>query len=208
MRLKEAFTLQNKIQSLYQQTVSMLRAETFAKKQVIRLYSKANIGEDVTEDLPVSTDYLAGDDKRYDFDKLVDIALGILEDKQNLTLAIERAKIASDINFDALKQGNVVKQFLINNLKHLDGLKSFQVEGDDQVFGRDNEGKPAVYRYPTRTVTSYDIDKTHLKSILKRLKNDFNEASLTLDELALTIDVDFTPRYDYDSSLEAIYLES
>jgi hypothetical protein len=207
MRLKEAFTLQNKIQSLYEQTIRLLKADTFASRQVVRMYSKAHISNDVTEDMPVNTAYLAGD-KRYEFDKLVDIAQGILDDKYNLTIAIEKAKAKCKTNYDALKQGNVVKQFLINSLSNMEDIKSFQVDGDDQAYGKDNEGKPAVYRYPTRTITTYDIDKDHLKAILRRLKNEFNEASLTLDELALTVNVEFTPKYDYDSSLEQIYLES
>ena len=185
----------------------MLRRETFATQQVVRMFSKAHISNDVTETLPVDVGYLAGD-QRYDFDKLVDLAQGILEDKHRLTLAIEDAKHKAKVSFDALKQGNVAKQYLINSLSNLDGLKSHQIDGEDKVFGKDNEGKPAVYNYPTRTITTYNIDKTHLKSILKRLKKEFDEASMTLDELALSIKVDFTPKYDYDSSLEAIYLES
>lgn len=207
MRLKEAFTLQNKIQNLYQQTISLLREDTFTDKKVIHMYSKAHIGEDVTEDLPINNAYVAGDG-RYEFDKLVDLAQAMLEDKQNLTLAIQRAKNNASVDFDSLKQGNVAKQFLINCLAHLDNVKSFQTDGEDKVYGKDNEGKPAIYHYPTKTITTYDIDKNLLKSVLKRLKTDFDEASMTLDELALTINVDFVPQFDYDSSLEAIYLES
>ena len=207
MRLKEAFTLQNKIQSLYQQTIRMLCTDTFARTKVVRMYSKANIGDDVTEEVPISTSYAVGDG-RYEFDRLVDIAQRILEDRRNLTLAIEKAKADCPVSFDALKQDNVVKQFLINCLSDMENVKSFQRDGDDQVFGKDNDGKPAVFRYPTRTVTTYDIDKSHLKSILKRLKSESSETSLKLDELALSVNVDFVPSYDYDSSLEEIYLES
>ena len=207
MRLKEAFALQNKIYSLYQQAIQLIRAETFADKKVIHMYSKTHIGNDVTEELPVNVNLLAGD-KRYEFDKLIDIAQAILDDKQKLTIAIERAKVNSDTNYDALKQGNVIKQQLIDSLTALDQCKPNQCNGDDQVFGKDNEGKPAVYRYPTRTITTYNVDKTHLKSVLKRLKNEFNNVSLALDEMALSVNVDFTPKYDYDSSLEEIYLGS
>ena len=207
MRLKEAFTLQNKMQSLYQQTIRMLRADTFACTKVVRMYSKANIGEDVVEEVPVSTSYAAGEG-RYEFDRLVDLAQSILADKHRLTLAIEKAKAGCSVSFDALKQDNVVKEFLIKSLSEMENVKSSQREGEDQAYGKDNDGKPAVYRYPTRTVTTYDIDKSHLKSILKRLKQEFSETSLKLDELVLSVDVDFVPSYDYDSSLEEIYLES
>ena len=207
MRLKEAFTLQNKIQYVYKQAIQLIRSETFANREVIHMYSKANIGEDASEQLPVDTYYLAGE-QRYQFDKLVDLAQAILEDKQLLTAAIEKAKLSYDDSYDAIKQGNVVKSELISALGRLEDLKSNQVDGRDVVYGKDNEGKPASYQYPTKTITTYDIDKAHLKSILKRLRSEFDEASLKLDEMSLTIDVDFTPKFDYDSSVEQIYLES
>ncbi len=207
MRLKEAFTLQNKISNLYQQAIRMLRAEVFSDKKVIHMYSKAHIGEDATEALPVDVDFLA-EDVRYEFDKLVDLAQNILADKQRLTMAIEEAKANCGVSIDALKQGNVVRQSLINSLSNLETVKSFQVDGEGQVYGKDNEGKPAVYRYPTRTITTYNFNKAHLKSILKHLKEEFEEVSLKLDELSLSVNVNFVPTYDYDSRLEQIYLGS
>lgn len=206
MRLKEAFTLQNKILSLYDSVIAMLTPDTFAQTKVHHIYSKANIGNDVIEDLPQDVNRLAGD-QPYDFDKLVDLAQSIMEDKQNLTIAIGRAKASCPVNMDAIKQNNVIKQKLISCLNRLDGVKSFEYEDRGQCYGKDNEGKPAVFYYPTKTTKSYNIDKDHSKAILKRLKNEFDESSLQLDELSLSTNVDFVPKYDYDLSLEQIYLE-
>lgn len=206
MRLKEAFTLQNKIQTLYKAVIDMLVSETFVDTKIVHIYSKANIGNDVTETLPKPVSRLAGD-KPYDFDRLVDFAQNVLQDKQNLTIAIDKAKAKSKINMDAIKQNNVVKQDLIRSLEHLNGLKSHEFDDKGQCYGKDNEGKPAVFYYPTKTYKTYNINKDHLKAVLKRLKTEFDETSLKLDELLLSIDVDFVPMYDYDSSLEQIYLE-
>ena len=206
MKLKEAFTLQNKMQAVYQDVISLMNGDTFACAKVTHFYSKANIGDDVTEDVPVPVSRLAGN-KRYEFDKLVDLAQAIIEDKQRLTIAIDNAKASQPVNFDALKQGNVVKQSLVHALTRLDGFKAFELDGKSQLYGKDNEGKPAVFTYPTKTVTTYDVNKDHLKPVLKRLKNDFDAASLKLDELMLTVNVDFVPQFDYDSNVEEIYLE-
>ena len=77
MRLKEAFTLQNKIQTLYRAVIDMLVSETFVDTKIVHIYSKANIGNDVTETLPKPVSRLAGD-KPYDFDRLVDFAQNVL----------------------------------------------------------------------------------------------------------------------------------
>lgn len=207
MRLKEAFNLQNTISRVYGEANQLLsNPDVFANKQIKHIYSKANIGNDVIEDVPLSTKYAAGD-QRYSFDKLVNLAQAILEDKQKLIIAIDRAKSNNSINYDALKQTNVIKYQLFNSLSNLQSVKDHETDGYNDTYGKDNDGKPATFRYPIKNITSYDIDKNHLRAILKRLKNELDETSMTIDELSLSINVDFSPKFDYNSRLEDIYLE-
>lgn len=206
MRLKEAFQLQNKISSLYDNlNILLVDKDTFAYKQIKHFYSKANINNDLTEDMPVSVHLFAGND-RYDFDKLVDLIQAVGDDKQKLNLAIDKAKASCPTNIDALKSDNMIKQRLVRSLLDVNNLKDNIYDSYADFYGKDNEGKPATYHYPTKISTQYKIDKNHLKAIVKRLNTECNDNSLKLDELLVTMNVDFNPTFDYDSDIEDIYL--
>lgn len=203
MKLKEAFRAQNCLTARINDVCALLNESTFEKKTKFNMLSKAGLGEDTTEEI-IS---VLVNDKPYDFDRLADLAIALIQEKEKLVAAIEASKSTMDKNFDCLKQSNVIKQQLIYKLEVLNRAKGCEALSHGEFYSKDNEGKQTIFQYPVKTVKEFDFDKNHSKAILKKLKSQCEENSLQLDQLMVSVDVEYSPRFDYDSTIEDIYLD-
>jgi hypothetical protein len=77
---------------------------------------------------------------------------------------------------------------------------------EKQIIGRDFkfnvDGVQVPYQYNINEVTTIDFDRNKVKGLVKKLCRKSDEVSARLDELNVTVRVDYTPKYEIGDSFE------
>ena len=68
------------------------------------------------------------------------------------------------------------------------------------------EGNQVIYHYDIDEVITIDFDRKDIKGLIKKLTKQCDELSIVLDGLLVTTEVDYTPVFDINDSLEDIIL--
>lgn len=88
----------------------------------------------------------------------------------------------------------------------LTGLSS-TVNGMEQSitdYKFDVDGKQTSYRYEVIETTTIDFDRNDVRGLAKKLQKECDNISSKLDLIELTTDVEFTPKWDVNDTLEEI----
>lgn len=67
------------------------------------------------------------------------------------------------------------------------------------------EGNQTAYYYNIRSTRTIDYDREVVRGIVKRLQRESDEVSTKIDVLNVTLDVDYAPKYDFESGFEDAY---
>ena len=199
MKLKESFRMQNHLNGLSQEALIYLSdAKNVMKVKQEHLRSRSNPkAEDESLEVIKDNDYIP--------DKVVDLYLDLLKEREKLTEAIGKAKANADIDIDAALMLNKSKQDAIVTFKRLGSLKSYEKEENGKDFLINAEGNQTAYFYTIKTVGTIDFDRKAIKGIVKRLQRECDEVSSKVDLLNVTLDVDYTPKYDLDETFDDAY---
>ena len=67
------------------------------------------------------------------------------------------------------------------------------------------EGNQTAYYYNVRSVETIDYDRDKVRGIVKRLQRESDAVSTKIDLLNVTLEVDYVPKYDFESGFEDAY---
>ena len=199
MILKESFRMQNHLTALSHQALLFLaRTENVVRTKEEHLRSKRNpqAADEVVEVLR-STDLIP--------DKVIGLYLDLLAEREKLSAAITRAKASADIDIDSALAINKARQEAVSRFKILAKLKSSESTTDGKDYLINSEGNQTPYIYTVRSVHTIDFDRDELRGIIRRLQREGDAVSAKIDLLNVTLEVDYTPKYDFDESFEDAY---
>lgn len=198
MNLKESYRYANFLDRLLITAETYLRNKGFVTTtEQNHLRSKAN---------PDAQDEKIEVQKPYDVDftpnNIIDFVVKVINEKENLFLAIADAKATTEINIDNAIAMNKKKQSFVNTLNSIVSIKPNETQsmGKDYKFDINNEQKP--YSYQIISKTSIDFDRTSVKGLIKKYNKECDEISSKLDEIEITTQVNFTPLFDVNDSFE------
>lgn len=199
MNLKDAFRYQKQLGRFYEQMVYFLAGSSNVTKTVITHQRSKVLTDKNDESIDMSKDRKYAN---FTISKLIDFAIGILNEKQNLSKAIDDAKRSTDFCLDSQIAMNILRQQLAGTLTNLGSISPTerQSTGRDYVFNQ--EGNQVSYTYPTLEVTTIDFDRNEVKGLSKKLLKESDEVSSTVDRIMLDLMVEFTPRFDFQDTLE------
>ena len=199
MILKESFRMQNHLRELANSAMLYLSDnQNVMKIKQEHLRSKSNPkAADETIERKRESDMTA--------DNVIELYLDILNEREKLSKAIGRAKADADIDMDAAIAINKEKQGAISRFKEIYRLKSSETIGQGKDFMINAEGNQTPYIYNIRSVNTIDFDRNALKGIVKRLQRESDEVSSRIDLLNVTLEVDYTPKYEVEDSFEDAY---
>jgi hypothetical protein len=198
MVLKEAFRYQNYLGSLIDSARSYLNYTdnvTSKKQEHYRKKSNPEANDEVIE-VPKRSEL------EYTPNQIVDFLINILSEKEKLSIAIDSAKNTAQINIDSSIAMNKQKRTVINSLTTIANLKANErvTKGSDYKFNQ--EGNQVPYYYDIKEVTTIDFDRNKVKAIIKKLRNETDDISNTIDKLQVEIEVEYSPIYDLNDSFE------
>lgn len=198
MVLKEAYRYQNYLADLLEQARrKFFEPDLITKSKTVHKKSVATRGkvEDVIVESVNPYDYSAED--------IINFCVKIIDEKEKLTVAIDAAKKNASIDIDSSIAMNITKRGLISSLSALANVKPESKKSDaiDYIIN-DIDGKQQVYHYEAETVKSIDFDRNEVKGLIKRLNRECDSVSEQLDRINVTTNVNYTPIWDVNESLD------
>lgn len=193
MNLKEAFQAQNKIGELLNYIGRYLSDEdnvmTVTEKH---LRSKALAGQQ--DD---NVDVSRKSEEMFEVSKLIEIWQQLMDEKEQLGLAIGKAKAGMTFNLDTAVDTNKSRRSFLMTMQSLANRKSSHElqkgEGCGYVFN--NDGNQTTYCYDIDRIMTIDYDRNKIREIVKELTSKSDEISIQIDEALLQTKVDYKPKF-------------
>ena len=193
MNLKEAFQAQNKIVDLLDYISGYLSVEdnvmTVTEKH---LRSKALAGQQ--DD---SVDVSRKSEEMFDVGKLIDIWQQLMNEKEQLGLAIGKAKAGMSFNLDAAVDANKSRRAFLMTMQRLANRKSSHElqKGEGRGYVFNNDGNQTTYFYDIDRIKTIDYDRNKVRAMVKELTRVSDEVSIKIDEALLHTQVDYEPKF-------------
>ncbi len=202
MNLKEAFRFQNKLNHLLSRTAGFLRSEeNITKVETTYLRKKAMPeaeDETIQSEYPtIYSEHVGG---------VMDFALYLLDQKEQLSRAIHQAKAALPIDMDSETSLNTCRQDLATAFNTMAGLRSSQVNVPHGGLGYcfNSDGNQITYRCDARKVTTINYDRTTARKYLTQLNKKADAVSVELDQALINSHVDYEPPFGPNDTFEDI----
>ena len=193
MNLKEAFQAQNKIIELLDYISGYLSVEdnvmTVTEKH---LRSKALAGQQ--DD---SVDVSRKSEEMFEVGKLIDIWQQLMNEKEQLGLAIGKAKAGMSFNLDAAVDANKSRRAFLMTMQRLANRKSSHElqKGEGRGYVFNNDGNQTTYCYDIDCIKTIDYDRNKVRAMVKELTRVSDEVSIKIDEALLHTQVDYEPKF-------------
>lgn len=193
MNLKEAFQAQNKIIELLDYISGYLSVEdnvmTVTEKH---LRSKALAGQQ--DD---SVDVSRKSEEMFEVGKLIDIWQQLMNEKEQLGLAIGKAKAGMSFNLDAAVDANKSRRAFLMTMQRLANRKSSHElqKGEGRGYVFNNDGNQTTYCYDIDRIKTIDYDRNKVRAMVKELTRVSDEVSIKIDEALLHTQVDYEPKF-------------
>lgn len=194
MNLKEAFQAQNKIGELLDYISFYLsnvdNVMTVTEKH---LRSKALAGQQ--DD---SVDVSRKSEEMFEVGKLIDIWQQLMNEKEQLGLAIGKAKAGMSFNLDAAVDANKSRRAFLMTMQRLANRKSSHElqKGEGRGYVFNNDGNQTTYCYDIDRIMTIDYDRNKVRAMVKELTRESDEVSIKIDEALLHTQVDYEPKFD------------
>jgi predicted RNA-binding protein len=155
---------------------------------------------------PGATDeiVISAQDKPFDcaVNQLIDFYIGVLEEKENVALAISKAKASAGVDIDGAVAMNKSRQNAAAVMAEMANVKSKEYDSSGRGYRINNEGNQTAYVYKIKEVITIDFDRKKVKAISKSLLRKSDEVSAEVDRLLLSVEVDHNALFDVNDKFE------
>ena len=203
MNLKEAFRFQNKLESLIMDTENILDDKdcvTLTKRTY--LYKKANPdAENETVTIIPDTEYYR------QLDEMIDFAVYLLDQREKLSEAINKAKRGLPLDLDGEVSLNRYRQRLSETFRRMARIKSREVTETNGGVGYrfNNEGNQVAYKCDVERVTTINFNRNTVRKYAAQLSEKADNASLEIDRCMINYEVDYQPVFDVNDSFDEVF---
>lgn len=199
MNLKEAFRYQNFLDRIFGAAcISIEKRDHCLTQTRNHLYNKVNPDmENVKEEVKTEEDFFANDD-------VIHAMLFLIEEKEKLSIAINKAKESIDMDIDAAVSVNKYRQLLNKSVAFMMRLNPCtRIEtGIAQKFN--STGDPVDYKYDVEVTSVEAYDRKAAKKIMKEVISEADKTSAAIDFVKVNTTVDYTPVFDVNDSFEDV----
>lgn len=200
MILKEAFRYQNYLGSLITVGLSYLDLNEYVYKTK-QEHLRESVNAEASDESKIVDNNL---DFSVPVNNLISFIVDAIEEKEKLSKAITEAKKQTEIDVDASISLNKIKQEYLKTLRKLSGLKSKEIEKEGSAYKFDVDGKQVPYFYPIKEVKTIDYDRTMVRKLVQKYQKETDAVSNQREQIELTTEVHYTPKWDIETPLEEI----
>lgn len=202
MVLKEVYRYQKFLSQMIQSAEYYLYKKDFVT--TVEQYHERKKSNPDAENETVQKENLTKSSVDFTANDLLRFIPELLEEKEKLSIAINKAKNTTEIDIDASLSMNKQKQEFIRVLNDMNSKKSCEktITGKGYKFNVNNEQVPYIYDVVEKT--TIDFDRNTVKALIKKYSKETDHVSTMLDRIVLTTQVDFDPKYDINDTLEEL----
>lgn len=202
MVLKEAYRYQKFLTGLIQSAEYYLYKREFVT--TVEQYHERKKSNPDAENETIQKENLTKSSVDFTANDLLRFIPELLDEKEKLSVAINKAKDTTEIDIDASLSMNKQKQEFIRVLNDMNSKKSCEktITGKGYKFNVNNEQVPYIYDVVEKT--TIDFDRNTVKALIKKYSKETDHVSTILDRIVLTTQVDFDPKYDINDTLEEL----
>ena len=198
MNLKEAFRYQNYLNDLFSQMkfyAADRRNFLIVKQEHFR--SKVN-PEAVDETIETTKEREYTQDNK----TIISFMSALIEEKHRLSIAIDKAKAACEIDIDAETAHNNKRRDMALLLKTIAGIKPSERKTTGRDFKFNANGEQVEYCYEINEVSTIDFDRNAVKGLFRKLSRESDDMSAKIDRCMIDVIVEFEPMFDVSDSVE------
>lgn len=196
MILKEAFRYQNYLKTLQNDIYVYLRnRDNVVKNTETHFYSKSNNDKNDEEIVTVG---------KIEPNKLIELIKEVMAEKIAVTNAISKAKKSCEYDIDALLETNKFMNNFVDCLKGLNVIESKETKTTGLDYKFNLNGEQLSYRYPVTTVSTINFDRNETRKMANKYSKQITDTSNLIDEINVTLRVDFEPKFDINDTFEDI----
>ena len=200
MNLKEAFRFQNKLQSMMDETQSILGSTaniTKVQNTYLRKKVMPEAENETTIDAP-ATEYSE------QITLVAEFLLHLLSERETLSVAIFQAKAGLNLpaGLDGEVSLNSKRQEVAGLIRRMAGLRSSEVliPNGGTGYRFNNEGNQVSYRCDVKRVTTINFDRNKIRKMCGDLSKKSDEVSAALDSVLVNTQVEYTVPFDVNDT--------
>lgn len=205
MVLKEAYRYQNYLTTLINSGTGLLNDHNFITTTEQKHFKSKSI--DNADDEKIIKP------KPYDLDKkitpmcVVEFILKVIDEKEKLSLEIEKAKMNAEININSSISMNKIRHDFLNTLRRMSTTKSIERDSEGIGYKINNDGNQVSYKYPIKEVINIDYDRNDVNGLIRKYQKKCDDVSNRIDREEILLDVEYTPVWDIDTPFEDAVLQ-
>lgn len=205
MTLKEAFTLQTKLEKLFNDSLHMFTTQYFRKNIITHNLEASGVPNQQNRVEEVDSDMKK---EGITFKNCMDFLNEIVKAKEELSQAIDEAKAGLKVSIDTLKGLNRTKQRVIAHLEYLaSNTQPINSTTNGCFYTIDKDGKQVGNIYKMDTEVSLDIDDSLIEKEIDKLTELTNKTSIDVDSILVNTYVDYKLPFNIRSSVKKTFKE-
>lgn len=203
MNLKDAFRFQNKLTSLTQETMGILRVDANITTTETTYLRKKVVPDAEDEVIKASAPTEFADN----INELISFLVSLLDEREKLSAAIHDAKSRLDIDFDSASSINHVRHSTVEILRHMADIRASEniVRNGGHGYRFNVEGNQVPYKCDIKNVTTINFDRNAVRGCITKLSRKADEISTALDAAMINSRVDYPLPFDVNDSYTEIF---
>jgi len=196
MNLKESFRYQKVLDYTLQVAYSNISDRTHALNfKKTHLYSSTNPEAENKVEEVLTENFFQSDD-------VISFVEFLIDEKEKLSCAITKAKLASGIDIDALIESNKQRQNLSNSIKTM--LKNTASLREEKGYGVkfNVEGNQVKYEYPVLVESIEAFDREKSKAVQRKVIGNADSISAMIDSAMINTVVEYKEPFTANDSFE------
>jgi len=203
MNLKEAFRYQNKLQQLMQEAKDLLSWDRNVTKVTMTHLRHKVMAEAENETIIEAPET----DHAEHITELASFLLLLLEQREQLSRSIRRAKQAMEMDFDSEISLNSDRQALGRLFQHMGSIRSAEtvIANGGTGYRFNAEGNQVQYRCDLKKVTTINFDRNRIRAMADAMFCQAEKASAALDQCLVNTEVDYAPPFTVNATFDEAF---
>lgn len=201
MNLKESFRYQKFLDGLMRSAATTLQ-NPYHCLQTTKIHYRKAVNPNAVDETEI-----VDDGEFVPNDTVLAFMAHLVEERENLSVAISKAKQSVNFDIEAAIETNKFRQLLNNSIRQMlrqVGTKR-KIKETDYKFDINEQQVP--YRYDVEITTTERYDKENAKGLMRYTITKADEVSAAVDAAMINTTVEYEPPYDvneaFDDVLEA-----
>ncbi len=198
MNLKESFRYQKFLELLMENARANICFNSALNVTKTHHRNKANSDvEDFTEDVERDREYFSCDDT-------VSFMKWLVQEREKLTLAINKAKASLNFDVDAAITTNKFRQILASSIRELTRYQSHHGAEEGVGYKFNVDGNQTSYIYDIDVIYEEAYDRKNVKKIMMDSISKADVVSSQIDAAMINTTVDYAPVFDVNESFDDV----